>query len=133
MPPVSPEIAVVQVWHANLNNGEIDRLMTTMSEDVEFGGPRGAGKGATVVHDWAGRAGIQMLPERWFQGHGAVVVAQQARWRDPETGELGAPIALVSAFWLRDGLIQRVVRYDTLADALTAAGLNEAAEVRAAS
>lgn len=116
-------IAVVQAWHDALNSGNLDQLMELMHDDIEFGGPRGAGRGAALVRDWAERAGIHLEPERWFQGGGEIVVAQRAQWLDRETGELTPPDAIASVFQIRDGLIQCVVRYGSLQEALDAAGI----------
>jgi mannose-6-phosphate isomerase-like protein (cupin superfamily)/ketosteroid isomerase-like protein len=126
-------IAIVQNWHDALNSGDVDRLATLLADDVEFGGPRGSGHGAAMVVDWARRAGIHLEPRRWFQRDGDVVVVQSARWRAPETGELGDPIDTASVFQIRDGRVLRVARYETLADALAAAGLDESTEVHLSS
>ena len=122
-------LAVVRAWHEALNDGDIDRLVSLLHDDVEFGGPRGAGHGAAMVRDWAQRAGITLAPERWFQRDEDIVVAQQARWRDPETSGLGSPLAAASTFHIRDGLVQRVVRYSTLQDALNAVDMDASSEV----
>jgi len=122
-------MAVVRAWHDALNRGEIDFLASLLHDDVEFGGPRGSGHGAEKVRDWARRAGITLEPLRWFQRDEDVVVAQQARWRDPETGVLGSPIDAASTFRIRDGLVQRVVRYETLQDALTVVDMDASSEV----
>lgn len=123
-------LAIVQEWHDALNAGEIDRLMATMTADVAFRGPRGEGHGADLVRDWAQRAGIQLHPARWFHGGDAIVVTQQARWRDPESGEWGDPIPIASAFHLRDGRITRITRHGTVDEALAAADLDESAVLR---
>lgn len=125
----STEIAIVQAWHDALNGGDLDRFAALLHDDVEFGGPKGAGRGKALVRDWAERAGIQMHPTRWFQRDGDVVVAQRARWRDPETGALGEAIDLASHFVIDDGLVRRVARFDTLQQALEAAGLDQAAAI----
>ncbi|MDQ3225831.1 MAG: nuclear transport factor 2 family protein [Chloroflexota bacterium] len=123
-----PDIAVVQAWHNALNVGNLDRLAPLMHEQIEFVGPRGSGRGAGLVRDWAERAGIQMKPVSWFARGGVIVVAQQARWRDQETGELGEPIDVASVFEVRDGLIQRVARYDSLEEALATVGIDGSEE-----
>jgi mannose-6-phosphate isomerase-like protein (cupin superfamily) len=125
------ETAVVQDWHDAVNAGDLDRVRKLVHDDVEIGGPRGAACGADRVRDWVTRTQIRIEPERWFQQGQDVVVAQRARWRAPESGELGAPHDIACAFRVRDGRVQRVVRYDSLPDALSATGLPETAEVTA--
>ncbi len=115
-------IAVVQAWHDALNAGNLDRLAAHMHDDVEFGGPRGSGRGAGLVRDWAERSGIRLEPEQWFARNGEVVVAQRARWLDPDTDELGPPDAIASVFQVRDKLIQRVVRFGSWEEALATVG-----------
>lgn len=119
--------AVVQAWHDALNTGDLDRLPSLMAADIAFGGPRGEGRGAVEVPDWAQRSGIRLEPERWFEKDGMVIVAQRARWLDPVTGEPGPAQEIASAFQVRDGVIQRVVRYGSLEEALEAVG-NDAAK-----
>jgi mannose-6-phosphate isomerase-like protein (cupin superfamily) len=124
-------IAVVQDWHDAVNAGDLDRVTELVHDDVEIGGPRGTARGADRVRDWVTRTQILIEPERWFQQGQDIVVAQQARWRTPDSGELGAPHDIACAFRIRDGRVQRVVRYDSLPEALAATGLSESAEVPA--
>ncbi len=125
------EIATVRAWHDALNGGDHDALTALMHDDIEFAGPRGSGRGIALVLEWAKRSGIQLEPRRWSQQEDVVAVAQQARWRDPETGAPGEPHAIASVFTLRDGRIARVARYDTLTAALSETGIDDAAEVLA--
>lgn len=122
-------VDVVRRWHEALNCGDLERLAAVMADDVGFVGPRGAGRGAGLVRDWAERSGIRLVPERWFARDGTVVVGERAAWRSPETGDLSPPSEVASVFHVRDGLVRRVARYDTIAEALGAAGLDESTEV----
>jgi mannose-6-phosphate isomerase-like protein (cupin superfamily) len=124
------DMAIVQAWHDAVNEGEIDRLAELLDDDVEFGGPRGSGRGATVVLDWARHSGIHLEPYRWFQRGDDVVVEEIATWQLPDTGELAPPSDVSTHFKVRNDLVRRVVRYDSLQEALAAAGLDETAEVR---
>lgn len=126
------DIAIVQAWHDAVNNGEIDRLAELLDDDVEFGGPRGTGRGASIVRDWARHSGIHLEPNRWFQRDGDVVVEQIATWQLPDAGELTPPSDVSTLFKVRNDLVKRVVRYDSLQEALDAAGLDASAEVRPA-
>jgi quercetin dioxygenase-like cupin family protein len=121
-------MATVQAWHDALNGGDLDRLVSLMHDDVAFGGPRGEGRGAHEVRGWAERSGIRLEPDRWFVKDDWVVVAQRARWLDPESGGLTSPDAIASAFEIADGKVQRVVRYGSLPEALAAAGMDTAAD-----
>ncbi len=129
---VNSQIAVVDAWHDALNAGDVDRLAELVHEDVEVGGPRGSGHGVVPLREWVERAGIRLEPGRRFQQGDAEVVTQRASWRSPDTGQFGDPQEVASAFWVRDGRVQRVIRYVDLSEALAAAGLDESHEVRAA-
>lgn len=123
------EIRVVAAWHAALNEGDIDRLVALTHADVEIGGPRGIAHGADVLRDWVGRANIRLDPRRVFSRDETVVVEQSAAWRDAGTGAVSGADTVASVFVVRDGRIARVARHPDLAAALTAAGLDDGAEV----
>ena len=120
-------VAIVQAWHEALNRRDLAGLATLMHDDVAFGGPRGEGRGAAEVREWAARSGIRLEPDRWFVNGDGVVVSQRARWPDPEAGGLTAPNLIASAFQLADGKVQRIVRYGDLPEALAAAGMDAVA------
>jgi mannose-6-phosphate isomerase-like protein (cupin superfamily) len=125
-------LSLVRAWHDAVNGGEIDRLAELLDDDVEFGGPRGSGRGATVVLDWARHSGIHLEPYRWFQRGNDVVVEEIATWQLPDAGELAPPSDVSTHFKVRNDLVRRVMRYDTLQEALAAAGLNESNDARPA-
>ena len=127
---MNPQIAVVIAWHEALNAGDLDRLAALAHEDVEVGGPRGAGRGVALLREWAERAGIRLEPGRVFHRYDEVVVEQRATWRSPHTGRSGEPQLVASAFLVRDGRVQRLTRYQDLAAALQAIGLDASHEVR---
>lgn len=108
-----------------LNQGELERFTDLHAQNVEFVGPRGSGRGAGLVRDWAERSGIRLEPQQWFgpSADGVLVVTQLARWRDAESGEFGEPIEAATAFQVTDGLVTRIARFDTLPEALRFAGL----------
>ena len=128
----SIDVSIVQAWHDAVNGGEVDRLAELLDDDVEFGGPRGSGRGASIVLDWARNSGIHLEPIRWFQRGEDIVVEELATWHLPETGEMAPPGDVSTHFKIRNGVIRRVVRYDSLPEALTAAGLDESRDLRAA-
>ena len=123
------EVDVVRGWHEALNAGDSDGVAKLTDNAVEVGGPRGTGLGAALVRDWAERAGIRLDPGRVFHRGDAVVVEQLARWRDPDTGAWGTPLALASAFRVVGGRVSRIARFEEVAAALAVAGLDPGDEV----
>ncbi len=108
----------VLAWHDALNAGDVDRLLALCHADVEVGGPRGSGRGAQLVRDWFGRAGIRLTPVRVLPGPSgdAVIVEQDARWvSDAQVHRL------VSVFRVRDGKIAGVLRFPDVHSALAVA------------
>lgn len=123
------EVGLVRAWHDALNAGDVDRLVALSSDDVEVGGPRGAGRGARLLHDWLGRAGLRLEPGQIFQRGPIVVVEQDAEWRAPDTAEVTGRQRLASVFQVNGGRVTRVIRYPDLASALAASGLDAADRV----
>jgi hypothetical protein len=120
---------IVEAWHAAVNASDAERAAPLSHPEVEVVGPQGVATGRAVVREWVGHAGIRLEPRRWFRRDDRVVVEQRARWRDAATGEAGDPLTVATVFRLRDGLIQRIARRDTLQDALVEAGLDKSTEV----
>lgn len=121
----------VSLWHEALNGGDMELLAAQMQPDVSIVGPRGIAHGADVVLDWASHAGIQLQPCVWFEAGDEIVVAQEARWRDADTGQPGEPFQIGTRFGMRNGLIAHIERHMELPAALAAAGLDASAEVAA--
>ena len=117
-------INTVLAWHEALNDGDVDRLVSLSSDDLEVGGPRGSGRGVQLLRDWVARAGIHLEPGHIFGRADTVVVEEQARWRSPETGEFSEPQTVASAFLVRDGRVTSVIRHPDLPSALQAAALD---------
>jgi hypothetical protein len=107
-----------------VNSGDVERLVALSSDDVEVGGPRGSGRGSQLLREWFARAGIRLQPRRVYVRDERVVVEQGATW----PGQAEQTVA--SAFEVRDGKVERVIRHATLADALDAAGLDEESELQ---
>jgi ketosteroid isomerase-like protein len=116
------DIETVLEWHSALNAAETDRLLELSTDDVEVGGPRGAGRGAQLLSDWVARAQIQLEPVRWQDAKSVVVVEQTARWLTPE-GQLSEPQTAASVFRVRDGKVSSVLRFGSMAEALEFAGI----------
>jgi ketosteroid isomerase-like protein len=122
-----PEVETVLAWHDALNAGDVERLMSLSTTEVEVGGPRGTGRGADLLRDWVTRAGIRLEPGRVVSGDGRIVVEQTARWPGAD-GALGEPQTVASVFAVRDGRVASVIRYADMPSALEAAGLLSAPE-----
>jgi hypothetical protein len=114
-------VEIVLAWHAALNAGDVERLVSLSTPDVEVGGPRGSGTGVDLLRDWVARARIQLEPLSWQLMHGAVVVEQSARWQTAD-GELTEPQVAASVFRVSAGKVASVIRHADLATALEAAG-----------
>lgn len=124
------KLAVVEAWHRSLAAGDVDRLVRLSSSEVAIGGPRGIARGHDVLRAWAEGAGVGLEPRRWFCGPGGdVVVAQGATWPADDGGRT-PPIAVATRFGVREGLIERIDRFEELGAALAAARLGAADEVR---
>lgn len=115
----SSNVGVVWAWHAALNAGDVERLLSLSTDNVEVGGPRGVGRGADQLRDWVGRANIQLEPRESQVVNGAVVVEEVAQWRTPD-GKLTEPQTVASAFRVVDGKVDSVIRYDGVPSALAA-------------
>jgi ketosteroid isomerase-like protein len=123
----STELQTVTAWHEALNSGDVERLVELSHPDVEVGGPRGTAHGAQVLREWVDRANINLRPGRNFRDGDTVVVEQEAEW---VSADPGSRQTVASVFLVHDGLVTSVVRYPGLAEALRAADLDEAREIR---
>ncbi len=123
------EIYTVKAWHEALNEGDIERVVALSHPDIEVGGPRGTARGIEVLREWAGRAGVQLKPQRICQRGNVVVVEQGAEWRSAQTGQTTDSQTVASVFVVRDGKVASVMRYPDLVTALRAAGLDESQDV----
>lgn len=124
----APELRIVEAWHEALNSGELDRLAELSHPEVEVGGPRGTGRGAQLLRDWVDSVNIRLEPRRVFHHADTVVVEQRAQWHSADAGRVISSQTVSSFFVVRDGRVNRVVRYPDIADALDAAHLDESHE-----
>jgi hypothetical protein len=125
------DLAIVERWLASVNEANREAVLALTASDLEIVGPRGVGRGKALLADWLARAGFAAEARRWFCGEGGrVVVEQDATWSAPDGGAGHAGHARVaSSFVVRDRLIARFERFDSLAGALAGAGLAERDEV----
>ncbi len=125
-------LGIVEAWQLAVNGAEVADAVALMAERVEVSGPRGEGlMPAHELGTWMVRSGFTATPLRWFcGGNGTVVVEQDARWVDRETGQERGRAVVASRFDVDDGVVSRIVRHDEgLQAALGAADLGSANEV----
>jgi ketosteroid isomerase-like protein len=125
----TPEMHVVEAWHAALNEGDVDRLVGLSHPDVEIGGPRGSGRGVQLLREWVNRANVRLEPRHLFRRGETVVVEQAGQWGSAETGEVIGSQTVASVFVVSDGRVTSVARYHDLSEALNAAGLDASDEL----
>ncbi len=123
-------VSTVHAWHEALNAGDVEALVALSSDDVEVGGPRGSGRGAQLLREWFGRAGIRLVPYQTFHRDNTVVVKQGATWQSPGASTAPEPQTIASVFHVEDGRVTSVVRYPDLASALEASGLANSDKVK---
>jgi hypothetical protein len=126
---MNERIAVIRSWHDAVNRGDAEALLALCDEDIEIGGPRGSAHGREVMRDWLARSGIRLEPRRWFAGEEEIVVEQFATWPDSESDQPPNPVVVASTFRVDNGLVSRVVRYETVDAALAMTGLTVRDEV----
>ncbi|WP_229070170.1 hypothetical protein [Actinoplanes sp. DH11] len=109
----------IVAWHDAVNTQDLDAARATVTDPVEVAGPRGTQDlSADAFTGWIVRSGIRLRP---LAGHPidatTTVVEQEATW--PETPE---PVTVATLFRVRDGVVSAVHRFDSLPEALRAAG-----------
>ena len=119
----SAAVETVVAWHTALNESDVLRLLSLSTDDVEVGGPRGAGRGADLLRDWVARAGVHLDPRRIFCRADIVVIEQSARWPSAD-GHLADPQVVASIVHVTGGRVSSVIRHPDLAAALIGAGLS---------
>jgi SnoaL-like domain len=123
------DLAVVEAWLEAVNRVDRPTVLALSAPDIEIVGPRGTGRGHDVLADWLTRAGFTSAALRWFcGGDGRVVVEQDAAWSTPGGAQGRAVVA--SAFLVREQRVCRFQRFGSVEDALAAAALGAADEVR---
>jgi len=121
--------ALVQAWQDAANSQNIDRLIELSAPMIEIVGPRGSGYGHQLLRDWLSRAGLHLTTQRAFAHDSVVVVAQHGVWRSIETGVVTGERELASRFQVDSQQIAQFARHDSLAEALSEAGLHASDEI----
>lgn len=130
----SDSLRIVQEWQAAANAQDVARLLELSAPDIEVAGPRGSGYGHQLLREWLARAGLTLTTLRAFVRGSAVVLEQRGTWRSVDTGEVTGERTLASAFHVHDQhQVARFARFDSLKEALDAAGLDLSDESRLAS
>lgn len=123
-------LGVVEEWLSAVNRGDNQRVQELSAENVEIVGPRGSARGRQVLAEWLARAGFSAVALRWFCGSdGTVVVEQEARWSDVDSGKELGRARIGSQFTITAGVVAYYQRHESLDQALAAAGLDTTAEV----
>ena len=128
MMPTKDSIAVTQSWQAAANAQDVDSLLALSDPDIEIVGPRGSGFGHQLLREWLALAGLSLTTVRVCARDDVVVLAQHGVWRSLETGEIVGERDLASRFRVADRLVSQFARYDSLDEALAAAGLQPSDE-----
>jgi hypothetical protein len=122
-------LEIVAAWQQAANDQDRERLLALSDPNIEVVGPRGSGYGHQLLRDWLGRAGLTLTTLRAFGRGDTVVLAQHGVWRSVETGAVAGEGDLASRFDVDGGRVVRFARYDSLDEALAAAGLSGADEI----
>ncbi len=117
------EVATVEAWHRLLNSGDVERLTALVDPNVEIGGPRGTSRGRDVFRAWFGRAGVELIPLRYFHKGRVVVAEEDGRWHAPSGGGATGRGIVASVFTVDGDAITSIRRFDDLRTALVEAGL----------
>jgi hypothetical protein len=119
-------VEIAEAWQQAANQQDSERLLALSDPNIELVGPRGSGYGHQLLRDWLGRAGLRLTTLRAFGRGNTVVLAQHGIWRSVETEAATGERDLASQFVVAGGRVMRFARYDSLAEALAAAGLSDA-------
>ncbi|WP_137723269.1 nuclear transport factor 2 family protein [Prescottella subtropica] len=119
------EIATVLAWHDAFNDSDIETLLALSSDDIEIGGAEGAAQGLAALREWAGSAGLTLVPGRMFVHDGVVVVEERATVNPDEAVEAVEATNVATAFRVVHDQVTAVFQHDTLASALEATDLTE--------
>ena len=122
-------LVVVEAWQNAAGRGDVEALLDLCSPDIEIVGPRGSGRGHDLLRAWMGSARVSLTTLRRFARGDVAVVAQHGVWHSLETDELIGEADVASRFRIDGPRVAEYARFDTLDDALAAAGLSYEDEV----
>jgi hypothetical protein len=117
---------LINAWHDAVNNRDLAAAQATVTDPVVVSGPRGTQTiTAQAFADWIITSGIRLRP---LSAHpvddATMVVEQEATWPDSADPEATAtpPTPVATLFIAREGTLSTIRRFDSLHDALRAAG-----------
>ena len=122
-------LETAEAWQQAASDQDVERMLALSDPNIEVVGPRGSGYGHQLLRDWLGRAGMAATTLRAFGRGNTIVLAQRGVWRSVETGAVTGERDLASRFDIDGGRVARFARYDTIEEALGAAGLTSADEL----
>jgi hypothetical protein len=122
-------LAAVNGWVDAANAQDAERLLALSDPNIEIVGPRGSGFGHQLLRDWLARAGLELETLRTFADGDMLVLEQRGIWRSQETGAVTGEKILASSFQVKDGLVAKFARFDSLDEAFVATGLDLSDEV----
>ena len=120
---------IVNAWVEAANAQDTEGLIALSDPQIEIVGPRGSGFGHQLLRDWLARAGLTLETLRRFAHDSSVVLEQRGVWRSMETGEISGDAVVASAFEVNGQRVVKFARFDSLDDALRAAGLSPSDEI----
>lgn len=126
--PETP-LKAATAWQEAVNAQDEALLLLLSHPDIKIVGPRGTAQGHEVLAAWLGRAGLTLETRRTFAKGDAVVFAQRGVWQSVAAGEPQGEADVASSFLVQNRQVAEIARFDTLAEALSHAGLSEADEV----
>ena len=112
--------AVINEWHASVNEGDLERSAQAVGDPVVVLGPKGAGSVTPEQFaDWVGRSGIRLVPRSWHPvGQQLMVVEEDASWPGST-----APTRVATVFRVRGEQVTAALRLPDLESALELARL----------
>lgn len=119
--PSSPLETAYQ-WQNAANAADINALLAVSDPNIEIVGPRGSVTGSQILKDWVARANLTLTTRRTFVQEDRVVLQQHGVWRN-EDGTLKSEAEVATFFRIRDAQVAYLARFDTVDEALRAAGL----------
>ncbi len=114
---------IVNAWLDAVNDRREERLMELSDPDIEIVGPRGTGHGHALLREWMSHAHVHLEALCVFAAGDRVVVEQHGVWRSVQDGKLIGETDVASEFRVAGGRVARYARYDSVDEALQAAGL----------
>jgi len=117
---------LINAWHEAVNSRDLAAAQATVTDPVEVSGPRGTHSiTARAFADWIITSGIRLRPLSTHPVDDVtMVIEQEATWPNDADGENGAtrPTLVATLFKAHDGALSTIRRFDSLHDALHAAG-----------